>query len=112
MRAEVSRQFSCIYGIVLNDPLGTVAARIWSPPDVFELKKGEDKVVEMLLNPVQIGPGEYTIGISLLEATKIEFLNTTTRYDLLGRSFDCTVDMDDTLSAVSANFIHTAEWIL
>jgi lipopolysaccharide transport system ATP-binding protein len=112
LTAEVSKQFSCMYGIVVNDALGNVAARIWSPPDVFELQEGESKVVEMLLNPLQIGPGEYTIGISVLEATEIELLNTTPRYDLLGRSFNCTVEMDETLSAASANFIHSAEWNL
>lgn len=112
LSAEVSGQFSCMYGIVLNDSLGNVAARIWSPTDVFELQEGETKVVEMLLNPVQIGPGEYTIGISVLEATQIELLNTARRYDLLGRSFCCTVEMDETLGAASANFIHSAEWNL
>ena len=112
LSAEVSKQFSCMYGIVLNDALGNVVARIWSPPDVFEMHQGESKVVEMLLNPVQIGPGEYTIGISVLEATQIELLNTTPRYDLLGRSFNCTVEMDETLGAASANFIHSAEWNL
>jgi lipopolysaccharide transport system ATP-binding protein len=112
LNAEVSKQFSCMYGIVLNDALGNVVARIWSPPDVFEMHEGESKVVEMLLNPVQIGPGEYTIGISVLEATQIELLNKTPRYDLLGRSFNCTVEMDETLSAASANFIHSAEWNL
>ena len=112
LSAEVSRQFSCMYGIVFNDALGNVVARIWSPPDVFELQEGESKVVEMLLNPVQIGPGEYTIGISVLESAQIELLNTTLRYDLLGRSFNCTVEMDETLGAASANFIHSAEWNL
>jgi lipopolysaccharide transport system ATP-binding protein len=112
LSAEVSKQFSCMYGIVLNDALGNVILRIWSPPDVFELQEGESKVVEMLLNPVQIGPGEYTIGISVLEATQIEMINTTPRYDLLGRSFNCTVEMDETLGAMSANFIHSAEWNL
>lgn len=112
LTAEVSKQFSCMYGIVLNDALGNIVARIWSPPDVFQLEEGESKAVEMVLNPVQIGPGEYTIGISVLEAASIELINTTPRYDLLGRSFTCTVEIDETLSAASANFIHSAEWNL
>lgn len=112
LSAEISSRFSCMYGIVLNDALGNLAARIWSPPDNFELQEGESKAVEMLLNPVQIGPGEYTIGISVIESTPIELLNTASRYDLLGRSFSCTVEMDETLGAASANFIHTAEWNL
>ena len=110
LTAEVSRQFSCMYGIVLNDAFGNVAARIWSPPDVFKLQEGENKVVEMLLNPLQIGPGEYTIGISVLEATQIELLNKSPRYDLLGRSFICKVELDESLGAASANFVHSAEW--
>jgi lipopolysaccharide transport system ATP-binding protein len=110
LRAEVSKQFSCMYGIVIDDVSGNTVAKIWSPPDVFKLKESESKVVEMLLNPVQIGPGEYTIGISVLEAAQIELVNKTARYDLLGRSFSFTVKIDETLSAASANFIHSAEW--
>ena len=110
--AEMTGTFSCVYGIVLNDSMGNVAARIWSPPDTFELLEGETKLIEMVLNPVQIGPGEYTIGISVLEADQIELLNKTPRYDLLGRSFVCTVEMDETMSAASANYLHTAEWRL
>jgi lipopolysaccharide transport system ATP-binding protein len=112
LEAEITGRFSCMYGIVLNDQLGNIASRIWSPPDSFELKMGESKIVEMILNPLQIGPGEYTIGISVLEAAPIELLNTSSRYDLLGRSFNCTIEMDESLSATSANFIHTAEWNL
>jgi len=112
LEAEMAGRFSCMYGIVINDQLGNIVARIWSPPDSFELRLGESKIVEMILNPLQIGPGEYTIGISVVEAAPIELLNTTSRYDLLGRSFSCTIEMDESLSATSANFIHTAEWNL
>jgi lipopolysaccharide transport system ATP-binding protein len=108
--AEETRDFSCMYGLVLNDSMGNIALRIWSPPDNFSLNMNETKEVEILLNPVQLGPGEYTIGISILEATRIELLNKTKRYDLLGRSFSCTVELDETLAAASANFVHTAEW--
>jgi lipopolysaccharide transport system ATP-binding protein len=110
LEAEVSGHYSCMYGIVLNDSLGNVAARIWSPSDEFDLLEGQSKQIEMLLNPVQLGPGEYTIGISVLESAPIEKLNTTRRFDLLARSFCCTVDMDESLTAASADFIHTAEW--
>jgi lipopolysaccharide transport system ATP-binding protein len=110
LEAEVSGHYSCMYGIVLNDSMGNVAARIWSPADEFDLLEGQSKQIEMLFNPVQLGPGEYTIGISVLESAPIEKLNTTRRFDLLGRSFFCTVDMDESLAAASANFIHTAEW--
>ena len=110
LTAETSSRFSCIYGIVLNDHLGNVAVRIWSPPDVYQLNAGESRLVEMVLNPVQLGPGEYTIGISVLEATEIELLNNTPRYDLLGRSFVCTIEMEESIAAASAGFLHSAEW--
>jgi len=110
LEAEVSGHYSCMYGIVLNDSLGNVVARIWSPADEFDLLERQTKQVEMLFNPVQLGPGEYTIGISVVESAPIEKLNTSRRFDLLGRSFFCIVEMDESLAAASANFIHTAEW--
>jgi len=110
LSAEISANFACSYGIIFNDSMGAISARIWSPSDTFEIKEGENRVVEMVLNPVQLGPGEYTIGICVIQTTPIELVNTAKRYDLLGRSFSCTVEMDETLSSTSANFIHTAEW--
>jgi len=64
----------------------------------------------MVLNPVQLGPGEYTLGISVLEATELELINSATRYDLLARSFSIKVELEETMSPISANFIHSAEW--
>jgi lipopolysaccharide transport system ATP-binding protein len=107
---EFSADFSCRYGIAINDLLGNVAARIYSPPDRFYINESEVRIVEMVLNPVQLGPGEYTLGISVLEATELELINSATRYDLLGRSFSLKVELEETLSPISANFIHSAEW--
>lgn len=108
--AEISGKFACSYGIIFNDSMGAISARIWSPSDRFEINEGESRVVEMVLNPVQLGPGEYTVGVCVIETTSIELVNTAKRYDLLGRSFSCTVELDETLSSTSANFFHTAEW--
>ena len=110
LTAEVPRQFSCRYGIVLDDSRGNVVTRIWSPPDDFTLHEGEIKIIEMLLNPVQIGPGEYTVGISVLEASEIALVNKAKRYDLLARSFMCTIELDATLGVAASNFVHSAEW--
>lgn len=110
LTAEKSDAFRCRYGLVFNDSLGKTVSTIWSPPDRFSLTQGETKIVEMILNPLQIGPGHYTIGISVLEETPIELLNKARRFDLLGRSFQCEIDMEDSLSAISAGFVHTAEW--
>ena len=102
--------FTCRYGFVFNDHAGTCAIRVYSPVDKFTIKKGETRAVEMLLNPLQLGPGDYTIGISVLDEGLLENLNSTKRYDLLGRSFCVRVQLPDSFSSVSANFFHTAEW--
>jgi lipopolysaccharide transport system ATP-binding protein len=110
LTAERSDAFRCRYGLVFNDIMGNTITTIWSPPDRFSLAEDETKIVEMVLNPLQIGPGNYTIGISVLEETPIELLNMARRFDLLGRSFCCEVAMDESLSAVNAGFVHTGEW--
>lgn len=110
LTAEKSDVFRCRYGLVFNDTMGKSVSTIWSPPDRFSLAKDESKIVEMILNPLQIGPGHYTIGISVLEETPIELMNKASRFDLLGRSFHCEVDIEDSLAAISASFVHTAEW--
>jgi lipopolysaccharide transport system ATP-binding protein len=107
---DVSADFCCRYGIAINDLLGNVVVRIYSPPDRFRINESEVRIVEMVLNPVQLGPGEYTLGISVLEATELELINSATRYDLLGRSFSIKVELEETMSPISANFIHSAEW--
>lgn len=110
LTAEKSDAFRCRYGLVFNDTMGKIVSTVWSPPDRFSLAQDETKIVEMVLNPLQIGPGHYTIGISVLEETPIELVNKARRFDLLGRSFQCEIEMEDSLSAISAGFVHTAEW--
>jgi lipopolysaccharide transport system ATP-binding protein len=107
---EQDGMFDCRYGILLNDHSGNCVVRIYSPPDRFTIARGETRRVEMLLNPVQLGPGEFTLGISILENSALEQLNSARRFDLLGRSFVVRVDLPETLGSVSANFMHTAEW--
>jgi lipopolysaccharide transport system ATP-binding protein len=110
LTAEHSGDFSCMYGIIFNHLDGSIAARIWSPPDEFLIGEGDSKLVEMILNPLQLGPGEYTIGVTVLKATSIELVNGATRYDQLGRSFGCVVEMDESQLTASAEFMHSAEW--
>jgi lipopolysaccharide transport system ATP-binding protein len=109
--AEVSGHYDCIYGILLHDLLGNPVIRIWSPVDSFETEHGSVRVVEIFLNPLQLGPGSYTIGISVLSANDFECINNSSRYDLLARSFECSVTMSDTIAPAQASFIHSAEWI-
>lgn len=108
--AEKAGEYSCRYGVALNNHLGACVTRVFSPQDSFELKFGEKRVVEVLLNPCQIGPGEYTVGISVLEHTPLEFINHARRYDLLSRSFILKIDFPESLLAIQSDFFHTAEW--
>lgn len=108
--AERDGVFNCRYGIVVNDHMGDCKTRIYSPRDHFEIKSGATRQIEMLLNPCQIGPGEYTIGISVLDYSPIEQINSTQRYDLLSRSFSIRVELPESLGSLSASFFHTAEW--
>ena len=108
--AERDDVFHCRYGLAINDYLGVCVARIFSPGDHFEIKYGQTRKIEMLLNPCQIGPGEYTVGISVLEYEALEKLNNTRRYDLLSRSFVIRIALPDSIGSLAASFFHTAEW--
>ncbi len=108
--AERDGLFNCRYGILINDHMGDSKTRIYSPQDHFKIKSGATRQIEMLLNPCQIGPGEYTIGISVLDYQPIEQINNSQRYDLLSRSFSIRVELPESLASLSAGFFHTAEW--
>lgn len=108
--AEHGGRFNCRYGIALNDHLGACMTRIFSPGDAFEIAAGGIRRLEVLLNPCQLGPGEYTVGISVLECAPIEKLNSTRRYDLLSRSFVVRVELPESLGSLEASFFHSAEW--
>jgi lipopolysaccharide transport system ATP-binding protein len=108
--AERSDEFRCTYGLVVHDALGNVATRLISPPDVFSIQAGEFRSVRAQLHPNRLGPGEYTLGISVLEATTVESLNAARRYDLLGRSFRFLVNAPDSESAGVCNYYHEAAW--
>lgn len=110
LTAELDGEYDCRYGIAVHDLMGQCVARILSPPDRFQIEAGEPRRVELTLNPIQLGPGEYTVGISILENGPLEQLNSVRRFDLLGRSFSFSVALPDSLAPVAASFFHTGEW--
>lgn len=110
LRVEVPANYSCRYGLVIQDSNGVAVTRIYSPPDHFLADEGEIRRVEMVLNPNQLGPGEYTVGITVHDDSPLELINSAKRYDLLGRSFSFSVKLPDSLLALSAGFFHSAEW--
>ncbi len=108
--AERDGSYQCRYGLALNDILGSSIVKLFSPQDRFEIKMGETRQIELLMNPCQVGPGEYTVGISVLKYAPIEQMNNARRYDLLSRSFLVKVEMPESLAALEAAFMHTGEW--
>ena len=110
LEAQEVGEYSCTYGLAVHDLQGRCVARMYSPPDRFFAKPREGRRVEMILNPLQIGPGVYTVGVSVLHETAIENANQAERYDLLSRSFAVEVALPDSLGALTADFIHSSEW--
>ena len=108
--AEYAGRFDCRYGIVLNDLMGNVVNRIYSPPDSFSIESGELRRIEMTLNPNQLGPGDYIVGITVLENCPLEKVNSTRRFDLIARSFLLKVEIPDSMSTVTCAFFQSAEW--
>jgi lipopolysaccharide transport system ATP-binding protein len=111
LKAEVNQKFNCSYGIAIHDHSGVCVARLFSPKDCFDAVVGDLRSVNVILNPCQIGPGEYIVGISVTEYSEIEKLNSAKRYDLLNRSFKIKVEVPDSLAAASAAFFHSSEWM-
>jgi lipopolysaccharide transport system ATP-binding protein len=68
-------------------------------------------MINIHLNPCQLGTGDYVIGVSILNWGDIEMLNSESRYDLLSRSFLMSVEVAESMSATDAVFYHNAEWI-
>jgi lipopolysaccharide transport system ATP-binding protein len=110
LTAERDGEYHCRYGIAIHDLMGQCLTRIFSPDDEFSIAAGEVRRVRLTLNPVQLGPGEYTVGISVLENGPLEKLNSSRRYDLLSRSFALSVELPESLGALSSAFFHTGEW--
>jgi lipopolysaccharide transport system ATP-binding protein len=110
LELEMEGAISLTYGVAIHDLQGRAMCRFFSQLDHFQGKIGDGRRIELLLNPNQIGPGVYTVGISIHEATTIEDVNAALRYDLLSRSFHITVELPDSLAPASAQFFHSCEW--
>jgi len=110
VRAELAGKFNCRYGFVAYDQMGRCVLDILSPEHRFEAETGNHFPVEMVLNPLQLGPGEYIMSLSIHGYEPIERLNATKRYDLANRSLVFSVNLRDSLGPIEAQFYHSAEW--
>jgi lipopolysaccharide transport system ATP-binding protein len=108
--AELDGNFACRYGVAVFDHLGSCRGRIVSPIDTFTLLRHETHCAAMTLNPLQFGPGEYVLSLSIHDGDRLENFGNERRFDLLGRSFEMTVELPDSLASFSADFFHSAEW--
>lgn len=110
LRAIRGGRYSCRYSINISSHLGQTVTSVKSPRDDFELLENGVRRVEILFNPLQLGPGEYTIGAVILQYDALELLNTTARYDLLSRSFQFRINNPSSWAALDNQFFHSAEW--
>jgi lipopolysaccharide transport system ATP-binding protein len=108
--AETEGQFRCRYAVAVYNHLGHCVLDVVSPADQFACREGDIHAVELIFNPVQLGPGEYVVSISAHEYGPLELFNSTPRYDLISRSFAFSVELPETLRAIEAQFYHSAEW--
>jgi len=108
--SEREGEFTCRYAINIYDLLGKSVTSIKSPADNFHMLNGEMRSVELCFNPMQIGPGEYVLSISIHDYDDLERFNSTIRYDLLSRSFSFTVKLPDSLNVLETMYYHSAEW--
>lgn len=102
--------YNCRYSIAVKDSSGLDKIKVRSPKDSFNLKIGEKRTISMLLNPNQLGPGDYIISLATHQYTNIEEFPNAKIYDLLNKSFEFSVLLDDSLSNMQADFFHSAEW--
>lgn len=102
--------YSCRYSVNISNHLGHSLISVKSPKDQFVIETGKSRSVEIVFNPLQLGSGEYIIGVALLEYQPIEKINQSVRYDLLSRSFSFEVELPSSLSAINCQFFHSAEW--
>jgi len=110
LESDRESDFECRYGIAIHDHLGACRTRIFSPCDAFSAVRGGLRSVVIVLNPCQLGPGEYTLGISVSRYAVLERINSAPRYDLLSRSFCFRVELPESLAALDSAFVHSAEW--
>jgi lipopolysaccharide transport system ATP-binding protein len=110
VEALESGNYSCRYAVNISNHFGQTLLSIKSPADRFHLIRGTYRRVELVFNPLQLGPGEYTVSIAILEYGRIEHINHAGRYDLLSRSFQFKVQLPSSWLALNSQFFHSAEW--
>lgn len=110
IESESSNEYTCRYGLLISDIEGRSAAILYSPSDRFCMQENQTRHIQLVLDQVLLGHGEYVVGISVLEYSELEFVNEAIRYDLLGRSFLLSVNVSETLQPTVGAFVHPGRW--
>ena len=108
--AEKEMFFDTRFAFCMYDHMGKCILDIVSGRHTFSSKKNQLHRVEVLMNPLQLGPGEFTISISVHDYKDLALFNSTRRYDLLSRSLGLRVDLPDTLKVIESGYYHSGEW--
>jgi lipopolysaccharide transport system ATP-binding protein len=98
-------------GIVFHDSFGKIATKIISPNFSKDFKIDDLYDVCAILDPIQLGAGEYTIGISVLHTDDNEKHISNTTIDIVSRSFKLIILNTSDDKFIETGFIHSAEWI-
>lgn len=109
---EIEGFYEVRFALCLYDHLGKCVLDIVSGRHTFSIRKGNIRSAEVVLNPLQLGPGEYVVSLSVHDYEELALFNSTKRYDLLSRSLEVSVDLPDSLSVIESSYYHTAEWSL
>jgi lipopolysaccharide transport system ATP-binding protein len=111
IKSEIEEDFSLRYSLNVSNALGQTVLAIRSPNDQFYIKSNDTRLIEVLFNPMQLGPGEYIVGLAVLSYGALEVINSSDRYDLLSRSFDFTIENPESMNLLQNQFFHSAEWL-
>jgi lipopolysaccharide transport system ATP-binding protein len=110
IKCEISGGIECRYGIAIDTYNGGNVCKLLSSIDKFEASIGNTRKIEVNLNPLLLGPGDYVVGVSIHSNTNIEQINSSVRYDIISRSFRLEVGVRDSLLPVKAEFYHPSTW--
>ena len=111
LKAIEAGTYSCRYAFNISNQQGQTAFSVKSPADNFKMLQGSCRMVDVVFNPLQLGPGEYMVSVvAVLDYGPIEQTNNADRYDLLSRSFQFKVELPSSWSALNSQFFHSAEW--
>jgi lipopolysaccharide transport system ATP-binding protein len=97
-------------GLALEDLKGDILVKIYSPELDCTVDAAEDFSFRAVLDKLRVGPGNYLLGASLHGEGPLHSINSSKRFDLLSRSFEVDVNIENEFSLGVAKFVQDADW--